>query len=140
LRPGRHRLAVGADTRGSELNSALPRNARSLIAFGGAPRLTTGAGSQPTFNGFFNPIDLAAASAPSGVFQALTAGADSAINLRYYQLNFFAQDDWRVRPNLSLAVGLRYEYNTPPRELNRKIEQTFSDPALSLVPGLRAFV
>jgi hypothetical protein len=140
LRTGRHSFTFGADTRRSELNSELPRNARSLITFGGAPRLASNAAGQPTFNGFFNPIDLAAASAPSGVFQALTVGADSAINLRYYQFNYFAQDDWRVRRNLTLAVGLRYEYNTPVRELNRKIEQTFNDTALNLVPGLRSFV
>jgi hypothetical protein len=45
-----------------------------------------------------------------------------------------------VRRNLSLAYGLRYEYNTPPREAHRRIERTFNDPALSEVPGLRTFI
>jgi len=134
-----HSLAFGVDMRRSELNSDLPRNARSLITFNGAPRLVSTTAGQTELRGFFNPLDLAAASAPSGVFQALTNGTGSAINLRYYQLNFYAQDDWRVRRNLLLSVGLRYEYNTPPRELNRRIENTFNDPALALVPGLRAF-
>ncbi|HJR08131.1 MAG TPA: carboxypeptidase regulatory-like domain-containing protein [Pyrinomonadaceae bacterium] len=135
----RHSLAFGVDLRRSELNSDLPRNARSLITFNGAPRLVSTAAGQTELRGYFNPLDLAAASAPSGVFQALTNGAGSAINLRYYQLNFYAQDEWRVRRNLSLSYGLRYEYNTPPRELNRRIENTFSDPALALVAGLRVF-
>ena len=69
-----------------------------------------------------------------------TVGNDAKISLRYYQLNFFGQDEWKVRPNLSVSLGLRYEYNTPVRELNRRIENTFNDPALSLVPGLRTFI
>jgi outer membrane receptor protein involved in Fe transport len=64
-----------------------------------------------------------------------TVGNDAKISLRYYQLNFWS-GRWRVRPNLSVSIGLRYEYNTPVRELNRRIENTFNDPALSLVPGL----
>ena len=86
------------------------------------------------------PVDLAAASAASGFFQTLTTGSDSGINLRFYQLDFFAQDEWRARPNLSLSAGLRYEYNTPPRETSRRIESTFNDPALALVPGLSNFI
>jgi hypothetical protein len=136
---GAHDLAFGFDLRRSELNSDLPRNARPLITFDGAPRLVESAGGVEA-RGFFDPVDLAAASAPSGVFQAVTPGSGSAINLRYYQFNYFAQDYWRVRPNLSLSFGLRYEYNTPPRESNRRIENTFNDPALDLVPGLRAFI
>ena len=45
-----------------------------------------------------------------------------------------------MKPNLSLSFGLRYEYNTPPRETDRRIENTFNDPALNLVPGLRTFL
>jgi hypothetical protein len=29
-----------------------------------------------------------------------------------YDLGFFAQDDWRLRPNLTLSYGLRYEWQT----------------------------
>jgi len=34
-------------------------------------------------------------------------------HLRTYSYNFFANDTWRVRPNLTLILGLRYEYNSP---------------------------
>ncbi|MGI9106494.1 MAG: carboxypeptidase regulatory-like domain-containing protein [Pyrinomonadaceae bacterium] len=133
-----HSLTLGADFRRTELNSDLPRNARPLIVFGGAPNFTrTPQGIE--LRGFISPIDLAAASAPSGVFQALTPGSGSAINLRYYQYNYFAQDDWRPRRNLSISYGLRYEYNTPPFETNRRIEDTFGSPALALAPGLETF-
>jgi hypothetical protein len=45
-----------------------------------------------------------------------------------------------VRPTVALSLGLRYEYNTPVRETRRKIENTFNDPLLSFVPGLRGFI
>lgn len=140
IRGGNHSFTLGADFRRSELNSELPVNARPLITFTGAPRLIRNQQGNFEFSGFVSAIDLTAASAPSGVFQAVTPGISSAINLRYYQYNYFGQDEWRVRPNLSLSFGLRYEYNTPPRELNRRIENTFNDPSLSLVPGLTKFL
>ena len=140
IRAGHHNFTLGADVRRSELNSELPVNARPLITFAGAPRLTINQQGRFDVAGFVSAIDLVAASAPSGVFQAVTPGISSAINLRYYQWNYFGQDDWRVTPNLALSFGLRYEYNTPPRELNRRIENTFTDPALNLVPGLRTFL
>jgi hypothetical protein len=139
IRFGSHNFAFGADLRRSELNSDLPVNSRPLITFNGAPLLTT-VGGLVQLQGFVSPIDLVAASAPSGVFQAVTPGSGSAISLRYYQHNYFWQDQWRVRPNLSIDLGARYEYNTPPRELRRRIENTFNDPALSLVPGLPVFL
>jgi outer membrane receptor protein involved in Fe transport len=41
-----------------------------------------------------------------------------------HQYGIFAQDEWRIRPNLTLTLGLRYEYNTPkfdPQERNYMI-------------------
>lgn len=138
---GRHRLAFGVDARRSELNSELPRNSRPLITFNGAPEIeVTPAGTLVYSNRFIRPETFAAAAAASGFTQTLATGGESAINLRFYQLDFFAQDEWRVREGFSLSFGLRYEYNTPPREVNRRIEDTFTDPSLNLIPGLRQFL
>jgi len=141
-----HRLTLGADTRRSELNSDLPRNARPLVTFNGSPRLIleNGALRFPTANDI-NPIiraeDLAAMGAASNFFQTLnTTSNDATISLRYYQLNFYAQDAWRPTTNLSVSYGLRYEYNTPPRELNDRIEATFASPILNFAPALRQFI
>lgn len=35
-----------------------------------------------------------------------------------YETNLYLQDSWRVRSNLSLSLGVRYELNTAPRELD----------------------
>jgi hypothetical protein len=138
---GPHNVIVGGDARRTELNSVLPRNFRPRLSFYGAPRLgSDGAGGLLITNDFVRPSDLAAASAASGFYQTLTTGSDSGINLRFYQLDFFAQDEWRVTPRLTLSAGLRYEYNTPPRESSRRIEDTIDDPAVALVPGLSDFV
>ncbi|MGH9940330.1 MAG: hypothetical protein ACREAM_29155, partial [Blastocatellia bacterium] len=136
LRVAGHSIAFGADSRRSELNSFQPRNNRPLITFNGAPRV-----SATQLPSLIRPVDLAAAGAASGFFLTLAQG-DGTINLRYYQHNIFAQDEWRParRPNLSFTYGLRYEYNSPPREVNNRIENTFNDPQLSLVGGLSRFI
>ncbi len=92
------------------------------------------AGNLQGLGNFISPLDFVAAGAPSGYFQSLVeAGKDARINLRYYQFNFFAQDDWRVKPNLFISYGLRYEYNTPPKEADKKIENIFQQPLPKVV-------
>jgi hypothetical protein len=154
-RVARHSFAFGFDTRRTDLDSDLPRLARPFVSFNGSPRLTarTGANCPNGGVGNFcfpaagdaNPViraeDLAALGAASNFLLTFNVDRpDSKVNLRYYQLNFYAQDTWRVHPNLSLSYGLRYEYNTPVKETDNLIEKTFSDSRLALVPGLNRFV
>ena len=47
--------------------------------------------------------------APNNLFE----GPNAANNIRSKTTYGFAQDEWRVRPNLTLSLGLRYEYSTP---------------------------
>jgi len=138
LRAGEHSLAFGTDIRRTELNSDLPTLARPLITFNGAPNIVA-QNSDIGADGFIEAVDLAAAGAASGFFQTL-ATRNSDIGLRLYQYNFFGQDTWRIRRNLSLSFGLRYEYNSPPGERQRRIENSFTSPDLDAVPGLRDFV
>lgn len=140
LKRGSHTFIYGTDNRRTELNSVLPRNFRPLLSFQGAPILSTDAGGLVITNEFVTPSTLAAASAASGFFQTLSRGSDSGINLRFYQLGFYFQDDWRVRPNLSLSLGLRYETNTPAREVRGRIEGTFPASMNASVPGLSTFI
>ncbi len=140
---GRHSLAFGADIRRVELNSDLPRNSRTLLTYNGAPEFDNDPSSPDIFTGNFVPgIDFAASGAPSGAFLSLLRSGSSAIGLRYYELNFFGQDTWRIRPNLSLSFGVRYELNTTPSERTNLIERTFNDPLLNNpnVAGIKSFL
>jgi hypothetical protein len=47
--------------------------------------------------------------APNFVYE----GSNAASNIRSKAVYGFGQDEWRVRPNLTLSLGLRYEYSTP---------------------------
>jgi hypothetical protein len=47
--------------------------------------------------------------APNNLFE----GPNAANNIRSKTTYGFAQDEWRLRPNLTLSLGLRYEYSTP---------------------------
>lgn len=58
----------------------------------------------------------------------------NAYNFRENSYDFFAQDDWRFRSNLSFNLGLRYEYYSPYTEANNQIAN------LDVAPGFTAAV
>jgi outer membrane receptor protein involved in Fe transport len=45
-------------------------------------------------------------------------GAPQDRHLNYFALGFYGQDTWRIRPNLTLNFGLRYDYYSPVSEAN----------------------
>lgn len=46
------------------------------------------------------------------------AGAPEVRQYANREADLYLQDTWRFRPNLTLSLGVRYEYQTAPRELN----------------------
>ena len=51
--------------------------------------------------------------------------------------DFYAQDDWKVTPKLTLNLGLRYEWSTPYTERNNRLQfSDFTGNSGVTVPGL----
>ncbi len=42
-------------------------------------------------------------------------------NANYWNWGFFAQDDWRIKPNLTVNLGVRYDVQTAPTDNQRRI-------------------
>jgi outer membrane receptor protein involved in Fe transport len=71
---------------------------------------------------------------PSNVDFAVPGLIDPIRDYKQWLFGFFAQDDVRVRPNLSLNLGVRYEFITTPTEVNGKLSnlRTVSDSTLTI--------
>jgi hypothetical protein len=49
------------------------------------------------------------------------AETDFRVNFRFGRREFFVQDTWKIRPNLTLDLGVRYQYFVPPFDKNDRI-------------------
>ncbi len=54
---------------------------------------------------------------------ALAPGGSNEVAIRESLFAGYIHDDWRFRPNLTLNVGLRYEFTTLPRDANNRIQE-----------------
>jgi carboxypeptidase family protein/TonB-dependent receptor-like protein len=127
---GKHSIKFGANVRRIQLNSRQDRLYRPLVAFGNGvvTRSVLDDSGQPVQAGpaeFFPGLELATLGLPSYVLQAITIDTpDSTIGLRFTEYGLFVKDNYRLRENLTLDYGLRYEYNSVPRDVSNRIEDS----------------
>ena len=114
---GAHALKFGVDLIAEQNNDHAPWAGRPTFDFG---NLWSFANDAPNSEfAFFEPR--------SGAYTDLAAYARS----KYYAL--FVQDDWKPRPNLTLNLGLRWEYFTPLRSANDRISNLVLGPNGGLI-------
>ena len=105
----RHMLKFGGEFRRAKLSVQFLRDARGAFFFDGQVGPWFVPGTTPTaadgladfLAGFIN------------VENATIARGDPRRNWYVNSFSLFAQDNWQASPRLSLAVGLRYEYDGP---------------------------
>jgi hypothetical protein len=110
---GNHALRFGGELRWEQDNNSLVGGARPLFSFQGLFNL---ANDTPTF-------EQINADPSTG------APADAQRYFRTRTLAFYGQDQWKVRPGLSLSLGLRWEYFSPIAESRQRLTNlVFASP------------
>lgn len=110
--PNAHLLKFGFDFRYTQQNAFRDVQSRGLLIFPGQVSITLPDGT-PTVFPFItgNPLANLLFGLP-----LVTGGArlDNAQHLRTESYNLFVNDNYRITPKLTLSLGLRYEFNSPP--------------------------
>jgi outer membrane receptor protein involved in Fe transport len=101
----------------------LTRGAHGLKFGGQAQRFQFNQLSIPQQGGVLSFVSLESflRGIPSNVDLAAPDKTDKVRGYRQSLFAFFAQDDFKFRPNLTFNLGLRYEFITVPTEVNGKI-------------------
>jgi hypothetical protein len=139
----------GVDVRKFQINSTLDRGFRPQAVFNNLRssaassllRLRAPDGS-PLPTEMFSGTTLSAIGLPTGLFQTLAVNPNSNIGLRFTQVNFFAQGQWRFtgasqigdklyRPTIQFIFGVRYELNSVPDTVGRRLESALDPTELS---------
>jgi hypothetical protein len=105
---GKHAIKFGVEVLVLQNTTNLPQNAKGPIRFS---NLQT----------FFNGVPNKANFGPGNYLRNISSRGYAA----------FLQDDWRIRPRLTVNLGLRYEINTVLKERNDLLGNF--DPTLGLV-------
>lgn len=126
---GKHTFRWGGDFRRIQLNTETDSNARGSFVFTGLNTAEMLGGTPAAGTGY----DLA--DFLLGLPQQTSAqfGANN-YHFRANSWDLFGQDAWRVRGNLTLNLGLRYEYVSPFSEIDNRLVN------LDVSPGFTAAV
>jgi hypothetical protein len=126
---GKHNVRFGGGFRAQRLDSETDSNARGTFVFTGL--YTSGfAGATPIPGTGSDVADFLLGRAQ----QASLQYGPGRVGFHSRAFNLFLQDDWRPRTNLTLNLGLRYEYVSPFDEEHNHLVN------LDVTPGFTAAV
>ena len=108
---GRHLLKFGAQFIRYQQNSFYPGNNGELGSFTYGGEYTALPGTNT-----YGYADFLQDRADDAAIGAVTGRTGQ----RQWRDAFFAQDDWKLLPNLTINLGLRWEYSQPIYEVNNK--------------------
>jgi len=123
---GKHTWRWGGDFRRIQLNSETDSNARGSFIFTGLNTAATTAGGVTIADTGFDLADFLLGMPQQ---TSVNFGANN-YHFRGNSWDLFAQDEWRLRGNLSFNLGVRYEYVSPFTELNNRIANLDLSPAV----------
>ncbi len=109
-----HNVTAGGDFRRHEFNILAQQNPRGTFTFTGAATASIVNGSQAGGSAFADFL-LGTPDTSSIAF----GNADKYLRQSVYDL--YVTDDWRLRPGLTLNIGLRWEYGAPISELKNRL-------------------
>ncbi len=105
---GRHDMKFGGDFNYLPLSATFTVNYGGVINFGGLSASNVGLPGFPSFS----PVQAYGLGLPSTFIQGIGNPHDSFSNK---SLGFFWQDSWKVRHNLTLNYGVRYDIEFGPK-------------------------
>ena len=130
-----HFFKAGTDIRRQKLDDVADSNSRGFWNF------------SSTCNGvtYRDPTTISAAN-PLGITSPYYAFLNGCINSftkgygpfflenRARESNFYAEDNWKITPNLTLNLGVRYEYVSAPTEAANRLDYGFKDDKDNIEP------
>lgn len=137
---GNHTVKFGADINHLPIEADFTVNFGGLYNFGQLSPSTI----SPAFASFVNPFNGDSAPAFSPV-QAYGLGfpqvffqqvGDPHFETTITQLGFFLQDSWRIRPNFTLNIGVRYDVELTPSEAALNPLSEAAQSALNITQGI----
>ena len=116
---GTHTMKFGGDLRYQRFDQTLYYNVNGFYSYYGGgpndPNLLVPDGSGGTFEDIFPAYLL-------GLPDSFSQGSAQTENVRSKIFSVFAQDSWKIRPNLTLNYGLRWELFTPLTDVSGHVQ------------------